>query len=178
MAKVADIINAYESSGWHCRLHGCLRTDSSNDALATLAVANGDCHINSGALGLLLDTDTAKYHGIRITRDKDGKNDNRGCVHLISSVVLTPTGTGALQTTIYEIDGTTETAIYTPAAEVSTTENTYDDDDWGDKPIRCTPGNELLVHLTAATTLTACNMRVAYTSIGAHPRMKYRSARQ
>ncbi len=175
--EVEDAINHFEAAGWHAKLQGVLRSTSSNDALLVVGVT--DCHKDRvpGGLALVLDSDTAKVHGIRITGDTVSET-NRGVVNLISRIVVTPTGTGALQMVVYNISGTTETAIYTPAAESTGVESVHNAADWGDKPIRSIPGDDLLVHLTAATSLSACTMTVSSTSVGQAMRQKLRSLRQ
>jgi len=160
--EVEDVINAVD--GWHCRLMGVLRSDSTNATLEDKSATN----CLRKAVDLTLDTDASDIHSYCVSNAEGATSVPRGCTqadkmkaiydergarnclfYMKFSATLTGVHTGA----IYSVNGATRTErlIGSMVLAATTVANTYD---FADFPITANPGERLVVRLSEGTGYT------------------------
>lgn len=168
LGAVADRINA--SNNWRCKILDALRstlTTASNLVAGTLTanVKNGE-----SGYDVMLDTTTAFTFAVRATYDRsalDLKPANGHRVKVNSFEYVLDVGTAAAdKVRVYEWDPVlkTETQIFSAASVDST--STATSHDFTKAPITAKEGNDLIVLITDAASITDAStnyLQVLYT---------------
>jgi hypothetical protein len=185
LAEVANEINTYNGSGWHCDILGALSTKATASGCFITASATS-CLKQDGGYALLGDTSGILVAGLKVTNLANPMMNDVGAVHAISSVTWNTThSAGTMTGAIYVCSGasdggvpTSETLVYSAGTITSTTALTKDTNDFGgDWPIRTEPGDQILIVATGGTTVTAGYIGCLYSSVGGSVRRQYRDAR-